>query len=87
MPARKSRRTVGDHRGEFDVASRLAFDAGAPLELAHPRALADELDLEIEQATRFDGGAEFGVLDRLTRQVIREKFANLDLQRTHVGKF
>jgi broad specificity phosphatase PhoE len=30
---------------------------------------------------------EFGVLDRLTRQGIREKFADLDLQRAHVGKF
>jgi broad specificity phosphatase PhoE len=30
---------------------------------------------------------EFGVLDRLTRQGIKQRFAELDEQRAHVGKF
>jgi broad specificity phosphatase PhoE len=44
----------------------------------------DELRLRVDERLR---EKEFGVLDRLTRFGIRQKYPELSAQRTHVGKF
>src|SRR5690242_9828109 len=55
---------VGDHRREARFGGQLAVDAGTPGELAHGRALLDELHLELEQDSGLDGLAELRPFDR-----------------------
>src|SRR3546814_10470069 len=60
----RSRRRVRDHRGEIRLRRDLAVDQRFARELAHGRALLDELDLEPEQYAGFDRSPEFRLVDR-----------------------
>src|SRR3546814_12692985 len=60
----RSRRRVRDHRGEIRLRRDLAVDQRFARELAHGRALLDELDLEPEQYAGFDRSPAFRLVDR-----------------------
>jgi broad specificity phosphatase PhoE len=56
----------------------------ADLVLAHARIAKDEVTFIADERLR---EKEFGILDRLTRIGIRQKYPELAAQRAHVGKF
>jgi broad specificity phosphatase PhoE len=56
----------------------------AELILKHADIRADDADLIVDERLR---EKEFGILDRLTRHGIQQKYPELHEQRTHVGKF
>src|SRR3546814_17510180 len=64
FPTRLSSCLVRDHRGEIRLRRDLAVDQRFARELAHGRALLDELDLEPEQYAGFDRSPEFRQIGR-----------------------
>jgi broad specificity phosphatase PhoE len=56
----------------------------ADLVLAHARIAKDEVTFVADERLR---EKEFGILDRLTRVGVRQKYPELAAQRAHVGKF
>src|SRR3546814_13100023 len=73
------RRRVRDHRGEIRLRRDLAVDQRFARELAHGRALLDELELEPAQYAGFDRSPAF-------RLGARPEIAGLDRKSVGVGK-